>query len=95
MGRVAEQRLTPMLRRAAGTAPHYRSWWGPAPGASVENLAGWPILEKDAARENPASLLVKGVERRRMYPMHTSWNNRNAPALLVVTQRRPRLVRVE
>ena len=67
-----EQRLTPMLRRAAGTAPHYRSWWGHAPGASAENLAGWPILEKDAARENPASLLVKGVERRRMYPMHTS-----------------------
>jgi phenylacetate-coenzyme A ligase PaaK-like adenylate-forming protein len=68
-----EERLRPILSRAAAMAPHYRSWWEDRrPSAGVKHLGQWPVLEKDTVRTQPASFVCEGADRRYLYPTHTS-----------------------
>ena len=75
MARWQSQRLAEILRRAATEVPYYRQVWSGSPSLPSppwENLADWPILEKEQLRRNPAELVADGCDRRRMFHEQTS-----------------------
>jgi phenylacetate-CoA ligase len=71
-----EERLAMVLNRAATRVPYYREQWAVrrrrGDRASWEVLANWPILEKDALRENPRAFLADDRDCRRMFHEQTS-----------------------
>jgi len=71
-----EERLAYVLHRAATRVPYYREQWAArrrrGDRASWEYLENWPILEKDAVRENPKALVADDVNIRGMFHLHTS-----------------------
>lgn len=71
-----EDRLALLLHRAATRVPYYRDQWSrrrqAGDRASPEYLENWPILEKDAVRENPRAFLADDCNPRRMFHEQTS-----------------------
>ena len=71
-----EERLAFVLHRAATRVPYYRAQWEArrrhGDKASWEVLQNWPILEKEALRENPRSFIADDCDVRRMFHDHTS-----------------------
>ena len=71
-----EERLAKVLHRAATRVPYYREQWvrrrRAGDRASHELLENWPILEKDAVRENPRAFLADDCNPRRMFHEQTS-----------------------
>src|SRR5262249_16954997 len=71
-----QQRLSFVLGRAASRVPYYRERWSSrrASGdiSSNENLKNWPVLEKDAVRENARAFVSDDCNVRRMFHSHTS-----------------------
>jgi phenylacetate-CoA ligase len=71
-----EERLAYMLHRAATQVPYYREQWAArrrrGDQASWGYLENWPILEKEAVRENPKALVADDVNVRRLFHLHTS-----------------------
>ena len=71
-----EDRLARILRRAAEDVPYYREMWArrrrAGDRAPVEELANWPLLTKEALRQNPRAFLAEGADPRRMLEEHTS-----------------------
>src|SRR5262245_18937855 len=60
--RYQQERLAFVLQRAATRVPYYRAHWQARRRAgdrtSWELLENWPILEKEALRENPAAFVA-------------------------------------
>jgi len=71
-----EERLALLLHRAATQVPHYREHWAKrrrqGDKASSEILANWPLLEKNALRENPRAFVADDRSVARMFHDHTS-----------------------
>jgi phenylacetate-CoA ligase len=71
-----EDQLARLLKRAATHVPYYRRLWterrAAGDRASVEVLANWPVLDKEAVRENPSAFLADDCDPRRMFAAHTS-----------------------
>jgi phenylacetate-coenzyme A ligase PaaK-like adenylate-forming protein len=71
-----EERLAYLLHRAATRVPYYRDQWAArrrrGERASWEYLENWPILEKQALRENPRAFVADDRDVRRMYYDHTA-----------------------
>ena len=74
--RWREQRLAYVLHRAATRVPYYRDQWQArrrrGDRASWEDLANWPLLEKEDVRAHPAAFLADDCQPRRMWRVHTS-----------------------
>src|SRR5262249_4057883 len=71
-----EERMAYMLHRAATQVPYYRQSWAErrrqGDQASWEYIENWPILEKEAVRENPRALVADDLNLRHMFHLHTS-----------------------
>jgi len=68
--------LAHQLENAATHCPYYRQQWVErrkrGDRASWVYLENWPILNKDAVRENPGAFLVDYSRKNRFYEEHTS-----------------------
>ena len=71
-----EERLASVLHYAATQVPYYREHWlarrRRGDRASAEYLENWPILEKEAIRENSAALVADNVDIRHTFRLSTS-----------------------
>lgn len=71
-----EEQLAFVLNRAATRVPYYREQWAKrrrkGDHTSWEYLENWPILEKEALRENPTAFVADDCDVRRMFHEHTS-----------------------
>ncbi|MCL4793550.1 MAG: hypothetical protein KJZ84_03260 [Bryobacteraceae bacterium] len=71
-----EDQLARLLHRAATLVPFYRHLWQSrrrhGDARSWEILAHWPILEKEALRQNPASFLAEDCKPSHMFRSQTS-----------------------
>lgn len=71
-----EERLEHLLHRAATRVPYYRAQWAErrrlGDKASPKILGNWPLLEKDALRENPEAFVADDRSVSRMFHDHTS-----------------------
>ena len=76
-----EDRLAFLLHRAATKVPYYREQWADrrrrGDNASWEVLANWPILTKDAVRQNARALVAEDCDLDRMTCEHTSGTREN------------------
>lgn len=70
------ERLSRLLHLAVTQVPYYREQWAErrrqgddSPWADLQN---WPVLEKEAVRRDPRRFLLEGLDRRRLFEMHTS-----------------------
>lgn len=64
-----------ILERAATEIPYYRRWWdteGRQNGGSWQSLGDWPVLKKDALRNNKTAFLANDINQRRLFREHTS-----------------------
>lgn len=71
-----EERLAFILHRAATQVPFYRDHWTKrrrsGDQASWQQLDNWPILQKQALRDNPRSFVADDCDIREMFHEHTS-----------------------
>jgi len=71
-----EERLAFVLHRAATKVPYYREYWAGRKRnggrTSWQYLENWPILEKQALRENLAAFVADDCERKKMFLDQTS-----------------------
>ena len=71
-----QKRLEYVLQRAATMVPYYRKYWlqrgRRGDQCSWEVLENWPILKKEALRENPLGFVADDCDTPRMYREHTS-----------------------
>src|SRR4051812_22643045 len=71
-----QERLDFVLHRAATRVPYYRAYWAErrrrGDRAGWQELAHWPILEKEAVRAQPRAFLADDCSERRLWHEHTS-----------------------
>lgn len=71
-----EQRLAYVLHRAATKVPYYREQWAErrrkGDRASWQYPENWPILEKQALRENMTAFVAEDCDREKMFLDQTS-----------------------
>jgi phenylacetate-CoA ligase len=71
-----DERLAVVLQRAATRVPYYRAQWEArrrgGDHSAVDVLANWPVLEKDAVREQPQAFVADDCNPRQMFREHTS-----------------------
>jgi phenylacetate-CoA ligase len=71
-----EERLAYVLNRAATRVPYYRQQWAArrrgGDRASWEYLENWPILEKEAVRQDPGAFIADDCNIRQMFHERTS-----------------------
>lgn len=71
-----QENLDRLLYRAANRVPYYREHWQQrrrhGDKASSEILANWPLLDKDALRQNPLAFVADDRSVARMFHDHTS-----------------------
>jgi phenylacetate-CoA ligase len=71
-----EERLGFLLHRAAHKVPYYRAQWAErrrrGDRASWEVLGNWPVLTKDAVRQNARGLVADDCDLKEMSCDHTS-----------------------
>lgn len=71
-----EERLVRLLVTAAREVPFYREMWSArrarGDAGAVEDLASWPILEKESLRRHPRAFLADGAREKRLYAESTS-----------------------
>lgn len=71
-----QERLAFVLHRAATRVPYYRGLWEErrrrGDRASWEVLEHWPILEKEAVRQNPRAFVADDRDVRRLFHLRTS-----------------------
>lgn len=71
-----EELLGNILHRAATKVPYYREYWlsrrRKGDMKSWKNLKNWPVIPKNAIRENPQAFLADDCHIRTMYHAHTS-----------------------
>ncbi len=61
-----------LLQRAVTRVPYYRRFWRGQPKAEWQDLANWPILQKETVRRDPRAFLADDCDPRRMFAEHTS-----------------------
>ncbi len=70
------ERLLPLLRRAASVVPYYRAQWADrrrrGDRSSVDVLANWPVLSKEAVRLAPRAFVAEDRDVRKLFAEHTS-----------------------
>jgi phenylacetate-CoA ligase len=70
------ERLAYILDRAATRVPYYREQWSARRRSGDKRswtvLENWPLLPKQAVRDNPLAFVADDCEARRMYPDRTS-----------------------
>jgi phenylacetate-CoA ligase len=70
------ERLARLLHRAATLVPFYRDMWAArrrrGDRAPWDQLANWPILEKESVRHNASAFIADDRDRRFMFHEHTS-----------------------
>ncbi|HKA36415.1 MAG TPA: hypothetical protein VKH43_06310 [Thermoanaerobaculia bacterium] len=70
-----DEKLAQLLGRAASAVPYYRAWWKRmrpgGKGPSPEILENWPVLRKEAVRENPLAFLAEDRDAGRMFRNRT------------------------
>jgi phenylacetate-coenzyme A ligase PaaK-like adenylate-forming protein len=71
-----DERLGHILRRAVASVPYYREQWAErrrrGDKASSDAIKDWPVLKKDALRQDPRAFLADGCLARTMHCEHTS-----------------------
>lgn len=71
-----EERQAFVLQRAATQVPYYRDQWQrrrrDGDRAAWDVLANWPLLTKDALRDNPRAFVADDCDVATMFPEHTS-----------------------
>ncbi len=71
-----QEHLARMLHRAATRVPYYREQWQGRRRAgdrsSWECVENWPVLDKQAVREQPAAFLADDRDQRRLFHVQTS-----------------------
>jgi phenylacetate-CoA ligase len=71
-----EEQIAYILHRAATKVPFYRDYWvrqrRHGNSASWDVLENWPILKKEALRENPISFVAEDCDVQRMFRDRTS-----------------------
>lgn len=71
-----EERLARLLAHAAREVPYYREMWSGrrrrGDAAAVEDLASWPVLEKEPLRRHPRAFLADGARGQRLFAESTS-----------------------
>ncbi len=71
-----DERLAYVLHRAATQVPYYREQWAErrrrGDRTSWEHVENWPILEKDAIRENARAFVADDCDVRKMFHEQTS-----------------------
>ena len=71
-----EEEIARLLHRAATKVPYYRNQWAErrrrGDRAPWDVLTNWPLLEKDALRENPIAFVANDRSPFRMFHDHTS-----------------------
>ncbi len=71
-----EERLAFVLQRAATKVPYYRDLWQrrrrQGDRAAWDLLVNWPLLSKDALRDNPRAFVADDCDINAMFPEHTS-----------------------
>lgn len=74
--RWQEERTARLLYRAAKHVPYYRAMWTQrrvrGDRSSWELLENWPVLDKEAVRQNARAFLADDCDPRRMYAAYTS-----------------------
>lgn len=72
--RWQEERLAPLLHRAATRVPYYRELWHQGGGGPEEwkDLDRWPVLTKGEVLIQPSSFLADDRRRRSLIEEHTS-----------------------
>jgi phenylacetate-CoA ligase len=99
------ERLAVVLQRAATLVPFYRDYWAArrrrGDTTSWRELENWPLLEKDAVREEPRRFVADDCRIQRMFHEQTSgttgkplemWRTRQTVrALYAVVQARTRM----
>lgn len=67
-----KKRLRYILELASSNVPYYQDYWKMNRGLDIYNLQNWPILEKETLRKHPEKFIVNGVNRSKLFHMHTS-----------------------
>jgi phenylacetate-CoA ligase len=69
-----QPKLTALLRRAATKVPYYRELWSSRPQERKDfgTLQNWPVLKKNALREQPHAFLAEDVDPKQLGVLHTS-----------------------
>jgi phenylacetate-CoA ligase len=71
-----DERLAEILHRAATRVPYYRAQWqarrARGDDASWEDLASWPVLQKDALRTQPESFVADDTRLSGLFRLNTS-----------------------
>jgi phenylacetate-CoA ligase len=71
-----EERVAEMLDRAARSVPYYRAQWTArrrrGDRSAKDVLANWPILDKDAVREQPLAFVADDRDPRQLFREYTS-----------------------
>ena len=71
-----QERLAQMLWHASRNIPYYRQQWETrrkkGDRASVDLLENWPVLSKDAVRDQPGAFVAEGINLRFQIVEHTS-----------------------
>jgi len=74
--RWQQEQLAEVLHRAATTVPYYSEYWQARRRAgdktSWENLENWPVLDKNAVRENPEAFVARDRDMSDLFHDHTS-----------------------
>ena len=69
------EQLQNLLHRAATQVPYYRAYWRSRAGSGEMpwlDLSNWPILTKDAVREDPTQFVADDRDTRWMFKLSTS-----------------------
>ncbi len=61
-----------LLQRAVTRVPYYRRFWRGHSASEWQDLANWPILQKETVRRDPRAFLADDCDPRRMFAEHTS-----------------------
>ena len=71
-----QERLAFVLERAATSVPYYKRMWAERRGrgdrATTQDLANWPVLEKDILRAQPRAFVADDRSPAWMFHEHTS-----------------------
>jgi len=70
------ERLAYVLHRSSQMVPYYRDYWlarrRHGDRSSPDVLQNWPVLKKEAVRENPRAFVAEDCDVRSMYHLRTS-----------------------
>ena len=72
LGAMQNERLAYILERAAVKVPFYRQEWSSKNIDGWKTLENWPVLKKNALRNNKDAFLAEDMNPKRLFLEHTS-----------------------